>query len=251
MSAISRNRSSLTGGILLILAIIPLFLSETTDFYYVPIYKIITLFSASAFAFYLVFKKEMEDIKYLLSLSLTIFFFLISEIIFFIYALIEINYLLILFYVFSLASYLPVYILLVRRVRKDERLISRNIKIFSLFVTVIIVMVMSPFVTSYSRYLIENKLYMDFIFFLLFLIVDFDILAISVIFIYLNLRVKKTPQLWLTIAGAWFFILIGDVVKADYYYQGKNITGSLYDLLYSVGYAIFLVGLIIAVMLFV
>ncbi len=247
MSMARRNLSSLVGGLAIILAVLPIFFSEAVDFYYVPIFKIVILILANIFAFYLFYKKQREDIMYILPFFLSIFFFFVSEVLFYIYSFFESEVLFIVSNVATIFAYVPIYILLVSHIRRNEKYISRNIKILSLFITVFAIIVISPFVTNYSRSLIENKQYLNFAFMLIFLVLDLDILAISVVFTYLNLRVKKIPHYWFTIVGAWFFILIGDVVKDYFTFQGRAVTGSIYDIIYNVSYTIFLVGFVIMV----
>ena len=247
MSTVFRNLSSLVGGFAVILAVLPIFFSEAVDFYYVPIFKIIILVLTNFFAFFLFYKKQREDIQYIFPFYLSIFFFLVSEILIFLYSFFETEVLYIISTVVTILAYIPIYLLLITHIRRNEKYISRNVKILSLFVTVFAIIVISPFVTNYSRSLIENKQYLNFTFSLIFLILDLDILAISVVFTYLNLRVKKIPHYWFTIVGAWFFILIGDVVKDYNIYQGRAAPGSIYDIIYSVSYTIFLVGFVIMV----
>jgi signal transduction histidine kinase len=245
MSIAFRNHSSLVGGFAVILAVLPIFFRETIDFYYVPIFKITVLILTNIFAFFLFYKKQREDFKYIIPFFLSIFFFFVSEILFFIYSFFETEVLFIVSNVVTLLAYAPIYIMLVTHIRRNEKYISRNIKILSLFITVFAIIVISPFATNFSRSLIENKEYVRFVIILVFLILDLDILAISVIFTYLNLRVKKIPHYWFTIVGAWFFILIGDVIKMSYTYLGRASIGATYDIIYNVSYSIFLVGFVI------
>jgi len=247
-----RNLSSMIAGFSLIISIIPIFLKPLTNYYFIPIFKITMLIIAVTIALNLIIQKERLDQKYLIPLMITLFLFLVAEILSFIhifdaklaYITIAKPYLLQIFiHLISIIAIIPLYILLISQIRKAEKHIPRRIKLTSLFVTIFLIILISPLITAFSTAMIASKDYFSLVFGIVFIIIDLDILAIAFTFVYLNWKVRA-PYFWFTIGGAWFFKLAGDTTKGYFLAKGTYDIGTIPDLLINVCYALFVVGLV-------
>lgn len=247
-----RNLSSLIAGFSLIIAIIPIFLEPIVNYHFVPIFKIAMLIIAVTIALILIIKKERLDQKYLIPLTITLFLFMVAEILAFIHILeaklayitiANTSLLDIFIHMISIIAIIPLYILLISQIRKAEKHIPRRVKLSSLFVTIFLIILVSPLITAFSTAMIAAKDYFSLVFGIVFIIIDLDILAIALTFIYLNWKVRS-PLFWITIGVAWIFKLAGDSSKGYFLAIGTYDIGTVSDLFINVCYASFVVGIV-------
>ncbi len=251
MKAWRRNLSSVLAAVTLIVGIIPIFLKSSVDYYFIPIYKIVILTSALSILIVFVFKKEKLDRKYLFALGFTLLLFLLTEVHTFVSIfdyklnLISIPYYniyLIFIYIHYLVGMIPLYVLLISQIRKTEKYAPRRVKLGSLFITIMIVIFMSPIISSFISSAVASQDYASIAYSAITMIINLDILATSCVFIYLTRKVR-TPFFWITIAGAWFFKLAGDAAKGYFWANDIYEVGAMPDLLYNIFYALFVIGI--------
>ena len=241
-----KNLSSFIAGFSLIIGLVPIFLSPEIDRYYIFIFRFIILILALSVTIYLTTKREKSFRIYLIPLISSFFFFLLSEIIEFVYVITSLDILSPIINVTSILAYTSIYIVLIRQIRPNVQYVSRNMKLVTLLITAFVVVMISPLLISFARYSIANRNFMELAFTIIFLIIELDIIAISFAFIYLNWKIE-IPYFWLTILGAWFFIMVGDGSKLYFFTREIYYIGSIPDIFYNVGYSIFFVGIVIMI----
>ncbi len=251
-NVLMRNLSSIIAGFFLVIGMIPIFLEPIVNYHFVPIFKISMLIIAVAIALILIIKKERLDQKYLIPLTITLFLFMVAEILAFIHVLdaklayttIANTLLLDIFiHIISIIAIIPLYILLIGQIRKAEKHIPRRVKLSILFITVFLVIIVSPLISSFFTAMIAAKDYFRLVFGIVFIIIDLDILVIAITFVYINWKVR-TPHFWITVGAAWLFKLAGDTTKGYFLAKGTYDIGTVPDLFINVCYALFVVGLV-------
>ena len=239
-----KNLDYMIAGFSIIIGIIPIFLETNVTIYFVPIYRIFIITCALIICSYLLLKKEKKLRNFLIPLHLGLFFFLLSEILTFVHNLNSNEILLISLNITFILSYLPIYYLLINKTRKDQPYISKNITLVTLFLTALVLALVSPIIVAYGRKSLAENNILDFVITFIYVIVDLDILSMSIVLVILN-RKLRFPYFWLMIVGAWLFIFAGDASMAYFLTHSMYYTGSAPDLIYNVSYAIFFVGLIL------
>ena len=242
-----QNLSSVVGGFSLILCFLPLFFSKEVTVFYTPIIQSIFLLAATIVALILTVKNRKDDRRHLLPFTLTLALLFIAEVmvhntivgydpnvIFILEIIVQ---------VITLVALLPLYVILVLDIRKTQKHVPRSFKLGSLLVTVIVLLALSPLISVSSKYFIQNEMYFEFIFSILFIIIDADIVAITATFVYMQFKVKK-PYLWILVCLSWIFRLIADAVVGYFVARDLELVGSIPEYLYSISYALVLIGLI-------
>ena len=231
-------------GFAIIIGLIPLFLQENLNIFFVPIYRIVILLCTLIACSYFLFKREKKLRPYLIPVFLSLFFFFVSEILTFVHNLNASEAALIALNVTFILAYLPIYYLLISRIRKNQPYVSKNVSLITLFLTALILAIISPIIISYSRKSFAENNIMDFVVTFIYVIIDLDIMSISIVLVILN-RKLKSPNFWLMIVGAWLFIFIGDASMAYFLTNSIYTIGTAPDLIYNVSYAIFFVGFVL------
>ncbi|MCE7741233.1 MAG: sensor histidine kinase [Candidatus Heimdallarchaeota archaeon] len=145
--------------------------------------------------------------------------------------------------VVTVVAMLPLYILLVSQIRVSQKHVSRQFKLGSLLVTVVALLALSPAIQKISQVFIPNKQYSLFITTLAILIIDLDIIAITVTFVFLQWKIQK-PYFWLLIGSGWIFKIVADALKGYFLASEMYIIGSFPDYMFNISYALLLTGLI-------
>jgi signal transduction histidine kinase len=251
MKAWRRNLSSVFAALMIIIGTLPIFLKQAIDYYYIPIFKIVILTVAIAILVFYVFRKEKMKTKNLIALGITLFLFFMTELHNFVIILYkDLNLIFIpnfnlyqtLIYLHYLLAMIPLYVLMISQIRKTEKYAPRRLKLASLFITVVIIIFMSPIIVSFITKTSAAGDYASIVYSAVTMIINLDIFATSLAFIYL-LRKVRTPFFWITIAVAWFFKITGDAAKGYFWANNMYEVGTMPDLLYNMFYALFVIGI--------
>ncbi|MHA1200022.1 MAG: hypothetical protein ACTSQF_11895, partial [Candidatus Heimdallarchaeaceae archaeon] len=230
----------------------PLFFTTEVTYLYVPVLKSMFLLITVVIAIILTKRRDKLDRKYLLPFTLTLSLFLIGEIlshflimneremIFPEQSVIPID---ISIQVITIVAMLPLYILLVSQIRTSQKHVSRQFKLGSLLVTVVALLALSPVIQKISQVFLPNGQYFLFITTLAVLIIDLDIIAITVTFVFLQWKIQK-PYFWLLIGSSWGFKIVADALKGYFIASDMYTIGSIPDYMFSISYALLLTGLI-------
>lgn len=249
---LKRNISSLVGGFSLVLCFLPLFFSyqdpPVFNTFFIPIIQSVFLLVSAILAGILIFKREKSDRRHLIPFTMTLSLLFIAEVMlhneltgYITNVLPTITKIV---QALTFIALIPLYVLLILEIRITEKHVPRNFKLTSLFVTVIVLLAFSPLFRIIGIYYIQNKLYYEFVFVIISIIIDADIIAITATLIYMQWKIRK-PYLWILVCISWIFRFVADITKSYLIAIEKELIGSTPEYLYSVSFALILIGLIV------